>query len=599
MYLSRNVNPVEISPGKRTFIQLMKERRMLVHNADVATVFNQIADLLEIKGDNPFRIRAYRNAARTLNALASSVQTMVAEKRDLTVLPGIGIDLAGKIVEVVTTGTCALREQLHRLLPPSIHELLTVPGLGPKRVKTLYQQRNIQTLDQLYSSALNGQIRNVPGFGIRTEQRILEVIRTQRSKKKRYRLDLAEAVASSLLKYLRESADVKKVEIAGSTRRRQETVGDLDILISSSRPGMVVQRFVKFEEVAQILAQGITRASVVLRQGMQVDLRVVSNVSFGAALHYFTGSKAHSIAVRTLAQKQGLKMNEYGVFSDTRRIAAATEVAVFQAVGLPYIEPELRENRGEIAAGQAGKLPQLIHLKDLAGDLHSHTKASDGQNSLREMAIEAEKRGLSYLAITDHSSSLTVAHGLNAEGLTRQMDEIDQLNTELRIRLLKGCEVEINEDGTLDLPDSVLGRLDIVVGAVHSKFGLSRERQTKRILRAMDHRCFTVLAHPSGRLILEREPYDVDMQQIILHARQRGCFLELNAQPGRLDLTDTYCMLAKNEGVLISVNSDAHSIFDFDDLRFGIGQARRGWLEKKDVLNTLPIGQLLQLKKRL
>lgn len=572
---------------------------MLVHNADVAAVFTQIADLLEIKGDNPFRIRAYRNAARTLNALASSVQTMVAEKRDLTDLPGIGIDLAGKIVEVVATGTCALREQLHRLLPPSIHELLTVPGLGPKRVKTLYQQRNIQTLDQLYSSALDGQIRNVPGLGIRTEQRILEAIRTQRSKKKRHRLDLAEAVANSLLKYLRESADVKKVELAGSTRRRQETVGDLDILISSSRPGMVVQRFVKFEEVAQILAQGITRASVVLRQGMQVDLRVVSNVSFGAALHYFTGSKAHSIAVRTLAQKHGLKMNEYGVFSDTRRIAAETEVAVFQAVGLPYIEPELRENRGEIAAGQAGKLPQLIHLKDLAGDLHSHTKASDGRNSVREMAIEAEKRGLSYLAITDHSSSLTVAHGLNAEGLTRQMDEIDQLNTELGITLLKGCEVEINEDGTLDLPDSILGRLDIVVGAVHSKFGLSRERQTKRILRAMDHRCFTVLAHPSGRLILEREPYDVDMQQIILHAKQRGCFLELNAQPSRLDLTDTCCMLAKSEGVLISVNSDAHSIFDFDDLRFGIGQARRGWLEKKDVLNTLPIGQLLQLKKRL
>ncbi|TCT10128.1 DNA polymerase (family 10) [Paralcaligenes ureilyticus] len=566
---------------------------MLIHNADVATIFNQIADLLEIKSDNPFRVRAYRNAARTLNALTSSVQTMVAEKRDLTDLPGIGVDLAGKIVEIVTTGTCALREQLHRQFPPSVHELLTVPGLGPKRVNTLYRQRNIRTLDQLYSSAHNGQIRNIPGFGVRAEQRILEALRTQQSKKKRYRLDLAESIAGSLLEYLRAPGDIKKIEIAGSIRRRQETVGDLDILISSSRPRLIIQRFVKFEGVTQILTQGITRASVVLRQGMQVDLRVVSNDSFGAALHYFTGSKSHSIAVRTLAQKRGLKMNEYGVFSGTRRIASETEAAVFQAVGLPYIEPELRENRGEFAAAQSGKLPQLIHLADLAGDLHSHTKASNGRNSLREMAIEAKKRGLSYLAITDHSRSLTVAHGLNAEGLTRQMDEIDQLNTELGLKLLKGCEVEINEDGTLDLPDSILERLDIVVAAVHSKFGLSRERQTKRILRAMDHPCFTLLAHPSGRLILEREPYDVDMQQIILHARQRGCFLELNAQPSRLDLTDTYCMMAKSEGVLISVNSDAHSIFDFDNLRFGIGQARRGWLEKKDVLNTLSIAQLL------
>ncbi|SDY56149.1 DNA polymerase (family 10) [Collimonas sp. OK242] len=571
---------------------------MLIHNADVAIVFNQIADLLEIKGDNPFRIRAYRNAARTLNALAFSVQTMVAEKSDLTELPGIGIDLAGKISEIVTTGTCALREQLHRQLPPSIHELLTVPGLGPKRVKALYQQRNIQTLDQLFNSARNGQIRNIPGFGIRSEQRILEAIRTQQSKKKRYRLDLAESVASALLRYLQALPDVKKIEIAGSFRRRQETVGDLDIVISSSRPSLVIQQFIQFEDVTQILAQGTTRASVVLRQGMQVDLRVVASVSFGAALYYFTGSKAHNIAVRVLAQKRGLKMNEYGVFSGTQRIAAETELAVFQAIGLPYIEPELRENRGEIAAAQAGKLPQLIQLADLTGDLHAHTKASDGRNSLREMAMEAKKRGLSYLAITDHSSSLTIAHGLDAEGLTRQMDEIDQLNAELGIKLLKGCEVEINEDGSLDLPDNILERLEIVVGAVHSKFGLSRERQTKRILRAMDHPCFTLLAHPSGRLILEREPYDVDMHQIILHARQRGCFLELNAQPSRLDLTDTHCMMAKNEGVLISVNSDAHSIFDFDDLRFGIAQARRGWLEKKDVLNTLPIKQLLSAISR-
>ena len=566
---------------------------MFVHNSDVAAVFNQIADLLEISGTNPFRIRAYRNAARTLNGLGASVQTMVEEQQDLKELPGIGTDLAAKIVEIVTTGTCALREQLRCDLPPAIHELLTVPGLGPKRVKTLYQELNIQTREQLHRAARDGQISHVPGFGARTEQRILDAIQAQQSKKKRFRIDVAEQVVKPLTAYLQALKGARRIEVAGSFRRRQETVGDLDILVSSSSSATLIQQFVKFEEVAQVLAEGGTRASVVLRHGEQVDLRVVADVSFGAALHYFTGAKAHNIAVRTLAQERGLKINEYGVFSGTQRIAGETEESVFSAVGLPYIAPELRENRGEIGAAQNGKLPVLVTLADLAGDLHAHTMASDGKGGLREMALEAKRHGLTYLGITDHSSGLAVAHGLDAAGLSRQIDEIDQLNAELHgITLLKGIEVEINEDGTLGLPDGILERLDLVVGAVHSKFALSRERQTARILRAMDHPCFTLLAHPSGRLILEREPYDVDMHRIIRHAKQRGCFLELNAQPSRLDLTDTYCMMAKNEGVLISVNSDAHNVFDFDKLRFGIGQARRGWLEKKDVLNTRSIDQL-------
>lgn len=577
-----------------------KASRVFIHNTEVAAIFNQIADLLEINDDNPFRIRAYRNAARMLNTLATSVQTMVAEKRDLKDLPGIGVDLAGKIGEIVTTGTCALREQLRRELPPAIHELLTVPGLGPKRVRMLYQELNIQTLEQLYRAARDGQISHVPGFGRRVEQRILEAMQARQSKKARFTIAVAEQVVKPLMTYLQAQKKARQVEVAGSFRRRQETVGDLDILISSFRPQQVVQQFVRFDGVAQVLAQGGTRASVVLRQGMQVDLRVVAEVSFGAALHYFTGSKAHNIAMRTLAQERGLKMNEYGIFSTTlshaRRIAGETEVSVFNALGLPYIEPELRENRGEIAAAQAGQLPALVSLSDLCGDLHVHTRASDGQNSLREMALEAKRRGLSYLGITDHSSRLTVAHGLDAAGLSRQMDEIDQLNAELPgITLLKGVEVDINEDGTLNLPDSILARLDLVIGAVHSKFALSRERQTERILRAMDHPCFTLLAHPSSRLILEREPYDVDMPRIIRHAKQRACFLELNSQPSRLDLTDIYCMMAKEEGVLISVNSDAHSVFDFDHVRFGIGQARRGWLEKENILNTRPVEQLMPI----
>lgn len=572
---------------------------MLVQNADVALVLREVADLLEIKGDNPFRIRAYRNAARLLDTLALSVQTMVQEKRDLKDLPGIGADLADKIAEIVTTGTCALHEQLRLELPPAIHELMSVPGLGPRRVKTLYEQLGIQTLEQLVRAAGDGRISAVPGFGKRVEQRIREAVQARLSKEKRFSIATAFQSAAPLVDYLKTAKEAGRIEVAGSFRRRQDTVGDLDIVIASSSPAAMLQRFVAFDSVAQVLAQGSTRASVVLRQGMQVDMRAVAHVSFGAALYYFTGSKAHNIAVRRLAQEKGLKLNEYGVFSCQRRIAGETEISVFEAVGLPYIEPELREDRGEIAAAQAGRLPRLVSLSDLKGDLHTHTRATDGSNGLREMALEAQRRGFSYLAITDHTRRLTVAHGLDSTALSRQIDEIDRLNTELQgITLLKGVEADIHENGTLDMPDAILQRLDIVVGAVHSKFGLPRERQTERILRAMDHPCFTLLAHPSGRLVLEREPYEVDMLRIIRHAKQRGCFLELNAHPNRLDLTDVYCMAAKQEGVLVSINSDAHSIAGFDNLHFGVGQARRGWLEKENVLNTRSFEQLRSILSR-
>lgn len=566
---------------------------MLVHNAEIASVFQQIADLPEIQGGNPFRIRAYRNAARVLETLAPSVQAMVKEGRDLKALPGVGADLAGKMAEIAATGTCALREQLRRALPAAIHELLSIPGLGPKRVKMLYDARNIQTITQLAEAARAGQISTIPGFGKRAEQRILEAAQTRLSKSRRFRISTATQVAESILAYLGQSKELGKIEVAGSFRRRQDTVGDLDLVASSSRTASLLQKFAAYDQIDQMLSQGSTRASAMLRQGMQVDVRVVAGVSFGAALHYFTGSKAHNIAVRRLAQQRGLKLNEYGVFSGERRIAGETEASVFSAVGLPYIEPELRENRGEIEAAQAGRLPQLVSLGDLKGDLHAHTRATDGKNTLQEMAAEAQRRGFSYLAITDHSKRLKVAHGLDSAAVSRQIDEIDRLNAQLRgWTVLKGIEVEINEDGTLDLPLETLRRLDLVVGAVHSKFALSRERQTERILRAMDHPCLTLLAHPTGRMIFEREPYDIDMLRIISHAKQRRCFLELNAQPDRLDLTDMHCMAAKEAGVLISINSDAHSVFDFDDLCFGVGQARRGWLEKKDVLNTRTLAEL-------
>ena len=404
---------------------------------------------------------------------------------------------------------------------------------------------------------------------------------------------MAGQYADALIRHLADAPGVRQAVVAGSYRRAKETVGDLDIVVTAARGSQVMQRFVEYDEVAKVLAHGTTRATVVLRCGIQVDVRVVPQRSFGAALHYFTGSKAHNIAIRRLGQRRGLKINEYGVFRDEVCIAGKTETSVFQSVGLPYIPPELREDRGEIEAAQQGHLPKLLERQDIRGDLHAHTKATDGRNTLAEMAEAARDLGLEYLAITEHSRHLAVAKGLDSKRLRRQITEIDRLNTKLQgITLLKGIEVDVLENGKLDLPDDVLSELDIVVAAVHSQFKLDREKQTARILRALEHRHVHILAHPSGRLIGEREAYEIDMERIIEATRQRGCALELNAHPERLDLQDVYCKMAKEAGVMIAVNSDAHSTLDFNNLRYAVGHARRGWLETADVLNTRPLAEL-------
>jgi DNA polymerase (family 10) len=571
------------------------------HNADIAAIFEEIADLLEIQSANPFRIRAYRNAARIVGELSQEVPRLLEQGEDLTELPGIGDDLAAKIREIVSSGHCSLLDRLHTELPPAITGLLKIPGLGPKRVKALYHDLDVQTIEQLHRAARDGRIRALPGFGEKTENNILQAIEAHANQAQRFKLAVAAQYAEVLEKFLTAIPGVVCVTVAGSYRRMRETVGDLDILLTAPAAvsNQVVQCFTTYDEVVEILSAGPTRASVILKCGLQVDLRIVKEESYGAALHYFTGSKAHNIAIRRLAQQGGLKINEYGVFRNDTCIAGETEASVYAAVGLPYIPPELRENRGEIAAARAGRLPRLVEQGDLRGDLHVHTKATDGHNSLREMALAGLANGFEYLAITEHSRRLAVAHGLDPLQLERQCDEIDQLNAELKgITLLKSIEVDILEDGNLDLPDSVLARLDMVVGAVHSNFNLSRAKQTQRILRAMQHPYFTLLAHPSGRLIQRRAPYDVDMLRIIREAKERGCFLELNAHPERLDLLDTQCQMAKEEGVLISINSDAHSVYDFANLRFGIGQARRGWLEKSDVLNARPLKELRRLINR-
>lgn len=571
---------------------------MHIHNADIAAVFTEIADLLEIESGNPFRIRAYRNAARTMETLAPSVEDLLDEGRDLCALPGIGKDLAGKISEIVHGGgTCPLREQLRGELPPDIDKLLRVPGLGPKRVKLLYDERGIHTLEQLLRAAREGQLRTIRGLGEKAEQKILEAVQAQLSKSQRFSIALAAQWVEPLVRYLKQHPAAMRVEPAGSFRRMKETVGDVDIVVSSRHIEEVTEHFVQYDGVVRVLAHGATRSSVELRQGLQVDLRVVPPESFGAALHYFTGSKAHNIEVRTLALKRGLKINEYGVFAGDSRIAGDTEESVFASVGLPYIAPELRENRGEIEAAREGKLPRLVALADLKGDLHSHTSASDGRSSLRDMALEAKRRGLAYLGITDHAR-----HGgwsVDGEALARQAEEIDRLNEELAgLTILKGVEVDILEDGSLDLPDSVLRTLDYAIGSVHTSFELPREKQTERILRAMDHPCVSLLGHPTGRLLMQRSSYELDMERVIRHAKQCGCALELDAQPARLDLNDSYCMMARDEGALIAIDSDAHSVLDFDDIRYGIGQARRGWLEKRNVLNTRSLAQLKALFKR-
>lgn len=572
---------------------------MPVHNADIAAHFEEIAELLEIQGANPFRIRAYHNAARTIGDLGTELTVMVDQGEDLTRLPGIGKDLAAKIVEIIRTGTTSKLKELHKSVPASVTDLLTLPGLGPKRVKALMELSGIRTLKQLLHAARDRKIRQLPGFGEKSEQQILQALEAHLGAEMRVKLAVATQYADALLAHLRQARDVKDAVVAGSYRRAKETVGDLDILVSAGTESSVMNRFVSYDEVKKVVSQGTTRATVVLNSGLQVDLRVVPAESFGAALQYFTGSKAHNIVIRRLGQQRGLKINEYGVFKGTQRVAGTSEKSVYAAVELPYIEPELRENRGEIEAAREHRLPKLIGLKDLQGDLHSHTRATDGHNSLEEMARAAKQLGLHYLAVTEHSQRLTMTKGFDADRLARQMAEIDRLNAKLEgICLLKGIEVDILEDGRLDLPDKILSRLDLVVGAVHSKFNLSGAKQTTRILRAMDSPHFTILAHPSGRLLGERDAYDVDMERLIRAARQRGCFLELNAHPERLDLSDVYCNMAKSEGVLISIASDAHSVLDFANLRFAIGQARRGWLEATDVLNTRPLAKLRPLLRQ-
>ncbi|KVA26678.1 phosphoesterase [Burkholderia cepacia] len=572
---------------------------MPIHDAGYAAVFAEIADMLEIQGANPFRVRAYRNAARTIADYGRDIATMIANGDDLGKIPSIGPDLASKLREIAATGTCELQQTLRHALPGAIVELLDVPGLGAKRVKALHEALHVDSLEQLRAEAKSGHVRELPGFGAKTEAHLLEAIddRLQREPQRFLLPDAAHSLLP-LLERLRAIAGVGKAVPAGSFRRRRETVGDLDILVTARDPQAVADAFVGYGEVARVLAHGKTKSSVVLANGLQVDLRVVDADAFGAALVYFTGSKAHNIALRRIAQAGGLKINEYGVFRGDERIAGATEASVYAAIGLHEVPPELREDRGEIDAARAGTLPALVERKQVHGDLHAHTDASAGRDSLRAMADAARARGFAYLAITDRAPD--AGGGRNGfDWLARQLDEIDRLNASFDdFVLLKGVEAGILEDGGLDVPDTLLGRLDLVVGAVRDGFELSRDAQTARVLRAMDQPHFTILAHPTGRVLGERDACELDVARVIAHAAARRCFVELDAQPRRLDLPDIWCREAAKAGVPVAIGSDACSTDELDNLAYGVDQARRGWLTRPDVLNTRTLAQLRPLLAR-
>lgn len=578
---------------------------MPVYNSDVVDIFNRVADLLEIEGANQYRVRAYRDAARTISTMSRNVSDMVDSEEDLTELPGIGEDLAGKIQEIVQTGDLRLLEEIEQRTPPTLAMMLDVAGLGPKRVQTIYEELGVTTLEELQDAAEQGHIRDLHGLGPKTEKKILEDLERWSAEEKRTRRDVAEERVEPLLDFLRNLEAVERVEAAGSYRRRKETVGDLDILATSDAGEAVIASFVEYEDVEEIVSQGETRSSVVFRSGLQVDLRVVEEQSYGAALLYFTGSKQHNITLRNIALEEGLKINEYGVWDvedeseEPEMIAGASEGEIYDLFDLPWIPPELREDRGEIDAAREGRLPALITVEDIQGDLQSHTTASDGQGSLGEMAQAAQALGHEYLAITDHSAYIGVTQGLNAEELAERIEEIERLNDTMEdILLLKSVEVDIMEDGSLDLPDDVLEKLDLVICAVHSHFDLPGDEQTERIIRAMDNPNCTILAHPTARQIGKRPGYDVDMGRLMDAALERGCFLELNAQPDRLDLDDVYCKMAKERGLKVAISTDAHRPEELKFLRFGVDQARRGWLEPDDVLNTRSWEDLKELIKR-
>lgn len=579
-----------------------------MENIEIANVLNQYADLLEIQGAEPFRIRAYRNAVRTIGSLSQPIVQLLADGKDLTKLklPGIGKGMAEHIEEIVKTGTLRALKELQKTIPATVDELLGIEGLGPKRTRLLYDKLAISSIKQLEQAIDSGKLETLPGFGTKSIAKLRQAMQTFEKRPKRFLLRDAEQLVRPLIEYLRAGGDIEKLAVAGSYRRRMETVGDIDILVASEKPEPVMNRFQSYPEVARVLAAGTTRGTVILRSGLQVDLRILPQHSYGAALNYFTGSKAHNIAIRSLGVERGLRISEYGIFraakgvkpeelekAEGERIGGADEQDVYRILKLDYVPAELREDRGEINAARDHQLPELITLENIRGDFHMHSKWTDGNNSIEEMLRGCEKQGYEYCCISDHSQAVRVAGGLSAKQFIEQRKEIEALRHNLRgIKLLAGCEVDILTDGSLDLAEEILDQFDIVIAAVHSKMAMTQSQMTRRVLKALTHPAVTILAHPTGRLINEREPCAIDFEAVFRAAKEYGVAVELNAQPQRLDLNDVHVHRARELGVKVTINTDAHRIEQLKFMTYGVDQARRGWLEKRHVLNTLSWPQL-------
>ena len=561
-------------------------------NKLIAEIFRGIADILEIKGENPFRIRAYERAGRNIESLADDVEVLIREDR-LKDVEGIGKDLEEKIREIVSTGKLKYLEELKKDIPEGLIEMLNVPGIGPKTAKLLYEKLDIQDVVMLERMAAAGKIRGLEGMGEKTEENILAGIELFKKGRDRLDLKIATDAAYNFVNKLKELKEVKKINPAGSLRRMKESVRDIDILISSKNPQKIMDAFTALSDVKNIIAKGPLKSSVLTKDDIQVDVRVVDDASYGAALMYFTGSKEHNIKLRQLAIKNGLKLNEYGIFKGEKIIAGKTEEDMYKALGISYIAPELREDRGEVEAGLNNALPDLIELKDIKGDLHMHSTWSDGGSSIEDMVIKSRELGYEYIAITDHSQGLKIAGGLNTHELDLKRKDIDRMNKKYKnIKILFGSEVDIDSSGNLDYPDDALKDMDIVIGAIHAGFKQSKEAITRRIIKACQNKYVSIIAHPTGRLWGSRDAYEIDFVEVFKACRDTNTALEINSFPQRLDLNDINSRMAKEAGVKIVINTDSHLAEHLSMMKFGVAVARRGWLEKKDVLNTAPLNKL-------
>jgi DNA polymerase (family 10) len=580
-------------------------------NVEIAAALRELADLQEIRGENPFRIRANRNAIRTIQGLTRPLTAMVEAGEDLTELPGIGKEISGHILELFRRGDLEVVEEIAREIPRELARLVSIEGLGPKKVARLYEELSVVTPDDLEEALEQGRIEALEGFGKKSVENLTRALKDFRKHQERFLLAEVDELVGPLVVYMRGAPGVEEVEVAGSTRRRRDTVGDVDLLVSSDDSGeAVVEHFTAFHGVTHVESAGPTRARVTLRSGLSVDLRVLPSDSYGAALLYFTGSKEHNVALRTLAVREGLKISEYGAFkvsgkkgkggSEEKRVAGATEEEMYDLLGLAWIPPVLRENRGEIEAAGEDALPELVTLDDIRGDLHMHSTWSDGKRSILEMAEACRERGYSYMAMTDHSKGVTVAGGLDAERVRSQWKEIDKVRKKVKdgFLLLRGLEVDILKDGSLDLPDEELEGLDLVIVSVHSYMDQDRKVMTERVIRALEHPEVDILAHPTGRLLNRREAFEIEMEDVLAAAAENQVAVEINANPLRLDLNEFHARRAAELGVMVVVNTDAHSFSDLEYMSYGVAQAQRAWLQPSNVLNTRGIRDLKSWLKR-